>query len=74
MSEGETPRDLREFIEVLQRTEDATVVEQEVHWDLELGAIGRRACELDGPAILFPRIVDYPNFSILASSHPETCK
>ncbi len=67
MSEGETPRDLREFIEVLQRTEDATVVEQEVHWDLELGAIGRRACELDGPAILFPRIVDYPNFSILVN-------
>ena len=67
MRKTATPKDLRAFIEVLQQTKDVAVVEQEVHWDLELGAISRRACELDGPAVWFRRIVDYPHYSILAN-------
>ena len=67
MRKTATPKDLRAFIEVLQQTKDVAVVEQKVHWDLELGAISRRACELDGPAVWFRHIVDYPHYSILAN-------
>ena len=52
--------DTREFIAALRSTGDLIEIEQEVHWDLELGAISRLACEKDGPAIWFKRITDYP--------------
>lgn len=64
---SEVARDLRSFIELLGRTGDLAVVEREVHWDLELGAISRRTCELDGPAVWFRRITDYPGYSIFAN-------
>jgi len=67
MSETETRDDLRSFIESLQGTQDLAVVEREVHWDLELGAISRRTCELDGPAIWFRQITDYSDYSIFAN-------
>lgn len=57
---GEFAKDVRSFIELLQRTGDAVVVDKEVRWDLQLGAISRRAVEIDGPAILFRNIRDYP--------------
>jgi 4-hydroxy-3-polyprenylbenzoate decarboxylase len=52
--------DTRDFIEALRSSGDLIEIEQEVHWDLEMGAISRLACEKDGPAILFKRITDYP--------------
>ncbi len=52
--------DTREFIEALRSTGDLIEIEEDVHWDLELGAISRLACEKDGPAIWFKRITDYP--------------
>lgn len=54
------PKDLRQFIEALERTGDLIRIKDEVSWDLEAGAISRRACELSGPATLFERIKDYP--------------
>lgn len=53
-------KDNREFIEALEKTGDVVVVKKEVDWDMEAGAISRRACELSGPAILFQKIKDYP--------------
>lgn len=53
-------KDNREFIEALKKTGDVVLVKKEVDWDLEAGAISRRACELSGPAILFEKIKDYP--------------
>lgn len=53
-------KDNREFVEDLEKTGDAVRIQQEVDWDLEAGAIIRRACELRGPAPFFERIKDYP--------------
>lgn len=50
----------RDFLDVLKNEGELTVVETEVDWDLEAGAIGRKTCEIEGPAILFERIKDYP--------------
>ena len=52
--------DTRDFIEALRSTGDLVEVDNEVSWDLELGAIARLACEKDGPAVWFKRIADYP--------------
>ncbi len=60
-------KDNREFIRALERTGDLVTVEQEVHWDLELGAIVRRVCELQAPSPYFKRIKDYPGFEALGA-------
>jgi len=54
-------RDLRQFIEALDGTGDVVHIKQEVDWDLEVGAIGRRAYETQAPAVLFEKIKDYPD-------------
>ena len=64
---GETARDQRSFVELCKKTGDAVVVEKEVHWDMELGAISRRATEMDGPAVVFNNITDYPGQSIFVN-------
>lgn len=55
-------KDNREYIEALRKTGDLVDVYQEVHWDLELGAIVRRICEKKAPAAFFHKVTDYPNF------------
>ena len=57
-------KDTRQFIDALARTGDLTVVEKEVHWDLEIGAIGRLACEKQAPGLWFKRITDYPDCTV----------
>ena len=57
---------VRQFIEALQKTGDIVRIKQEVDWDLEIGAIGRRAYEKSGPAILFENIKDYPGHCIFS--------
>jgi phenylphosphate carboxylase alpha subunit len=52
--------DTRDFMSALRASGDLHEIEQEVDWDLELGAISRLACEKDGPALWFKRITDYP--------------
>ncbi|HXG52006.1 MAG TPA: UbiD family decarboxylase [candidate division Zixibacteria bacterium] len=52
--------DTRDFIEALRASGDLLEIDKEVHWDLELGAVSRLACEKDGPALWFKRIADYP--------------
>ncbi len=58
--------DVRQFMEALRKTGDIVHIKQEVDWDLEIGAIGRRACETESPAILFENIRDYPGHRIFA--------
>jgi len=53
-------KDLREFIEVLEKSGDLQRIKQEVDWNLEAGAITRKCCEDVGPAIFFENIKDYP--------------
>lgn len=61
-------KDLRQFIKALDKTGDVVQIKQEVDWDLEVGAIGRRAYELQGPAVLYENVKDYKDFSILGGS------
>lgn len=58
--------DNREFIEALLKTGDAIRIKQEVDWDVEIGAIARRARELAQPAPLFEKIRDYPGCRVFA--------
>ncbi|HLC41639.1 MAG TPA: UbiD family decarboxylase [Methylomirabilota bacterium] len=60
-------KDIREFIEVLEANQELQTIDQEVDWNLEIGAITRRCCELSGPAPLFTRIKDYPGKRILGN-------
>jgi 4-hydroxy-3-polyprenylbenzoate decarboxylase len=59
--------DVREFIAALDGTGDLVRVTDEVDWDLEIGAISRRACEVDAPALWFRNVRDYPGQSVLAN-------
>src|SRR5437016_3795765 len=64
---GEVAKDQRSFIELLKPTGDVKIVEKEVDWNLELGAISRRMTEIDGPAIVFNNIKDYPGQGIFVN-------
>ena len=55
-------KDNRAYAEALLKTGDAIVVDEEVDWDLEMGAIVRRVCERKGPSPYFKKIKDYPGF------------
>ena len=58
--------DLREFIAKLEEEKDLVRIKQEVDWNLEVGAIIRRASETQSPATLFEKIKGYPEgFRIL---------
>ncbi|TDA65510.1 MAG: UbiD family decarboxylase [Clostridia bacterium] len=56
--------DNRQFTKALKQTGDLVEVNREVDWDCEIGAIVRRACEMEGPATLFNSIRDYPGHRI----------
>ncbi len=55
-------KDNREFMKALEATGDLVTVEQEVDWDMEMGAIVRRVCEMKGPSPYFKKIKDYEGF------------
>lgn len=62
-------RDLREFLARLDSEGELGVVKAEVDWNLELGAITRRALDLRACTPLFENIKGYPpGFRVLA--HP----
>ena len=61
-------RDLREFIAALDKMGEVVHIKQEVDWDLEVGAIGRRAYELEASAVLFEKIKDYPGYGIFGGA------
>ena len=53
--------DLREYINRLEEEEELMRITTEVDWNLELGAIIRRANDLRQPSLLFDNIKDYPS-------------
>ena len=61
-------KDIREFIEVLDKAGEIAHIKEEVDWDIELGAIERRAAETGAQACLFENIKDYPGYRILCNS------
>ena len=52
---------LREYIDRLEKEGELMRIKTEVNWNLELGAIMRRANDLRQPALLFEKIKDYPS-------------
>ena len=52
--------DLRDYISLLARHGELQRVEEEVDWNLEMGAIIRRCYDIGAPAPLFERIKGYP--------------
>lgn len=60
-------KDIREFISLLKKEGDLQEISEEVDWNLEIGAITRRTCELSGPSPLFTNIKDYPGARIFAN-------
>ncbi len=60
--------DLREYMNQLEAQGDLKRIQTEVDWNLELGAIMRRANDLREPALLFKKIKGYPSdYSVLAN-------
>ncbi len=53
-------KDLREFIVKLEREGAVQRIEEEVDWNLEAGAMTRRADEKGLPAPFFQKVKDYP--------------
>lgn len=53
-------KDLREFIARLEKEGEAQRIEEEVDWNMEVGAMLRRAAEVDAPAPFFQKIKGYP--------------
>ncbi len=65
--------DIREFIDRLKETGDVVSVEQEVDWNLEMGAIIRRSNETRAPAPFFQKIKDYPSgYRLLVPLFPHS--
>lgn len=60
-------KDVREFIKALDKAGEIAHIKEEVDWDLELGAIERRAAETGAQACLFENIKDYPGHRVLCN-------
>lgn len=54
-------KDLRQWIELLEKEEEVIKIKEKVDWNLELGGITQEAFDREGPAILFENIKDYEN-------------
>ena len=52
-------KDLREWIEVLEKEGEVARVNTKVDWNLELGGITQETFDREGPALLFENIKDY---------------
>jgi phenylphosphate carboxylase alpha subunit len=65
-------KDHRDFFELLEKEGELLRIKQEVDWDVEAGAIGRKAYELEGPCILFEKIKDYPNKGMISNGTTGT--
>jgi len=61
-------KSLREYIEELRKTDELNIIDKCVDWNLEIGAIIRKDNDLEGPAVLFNNIKDYPQgYRVLGS-------
>ncbi len=60
--------DLREFMAACDAAGEMVTIEKELNWNLEVGAISRRICEIGAPMAFMPKLKGYSNgTSILAS-------
>ena len=60
-------RDLREYVEMLEKHGELVRIQEPVDWDLEAGAITRLSYQLNGPAVLMDNVQDYPGQRFLGA-------
>ena len=60
-------KDVREYIDVLEKAGELLHIKEEVNWEVELGTIMRRAAEMGEPACLFENMKDYPGYRVLGN-------
>jgi len=60
-------KDLRDYIDRLEETDELVHVKAQVDWNLEVGAITRRSIDLRERAPLFENIKDYPGQRLLGN-------
>jgi 4-hydroxy-3-polyprenylbenzoate decarboxylase len=61
-------KDLRQFIDTLDREGELQRIKVETDWNREIGAITRRVIEKRAPAPLFEKVKDYPpGYRVMAS-------
>ena len=56
------PRSYREYLELMVKEGEYLAIDDEVDWDLEIGAICRYADETLSPSPIFNKIKDSPGF------------
>ena len=66
--------DLREYIARLEKEGELKRIKTEVNWDLELGAIMRKANDLRKPALLFENIKGYSSDRTILANMVATTK
>ena len=52
-------RDLRDYLDTLEKEEELVRVKSEVDWNLEIGGMLREICDTQSPAALLENIKDY---------------
>ena len=53
-------QDLRDFLDLLEQHGELQRIQEEVDWNLEIGAIIRRCYDIGAPAALFEKVKGYP--------------
>jgi UbiD family decarboxylase len=56
------PRSYRDYLDLMVREGEYLAIDDEVDWNLEMGAIQRRASETLSPSPIFNKIKDCPGF------------
>ena len=56
------PRSYRDYLELMQKEGEYIAIDDEVDWDLEMGAICRHADETMSPSPIFNKVKDSPGF------------
>ena len=58
------PRSYRDYLELMEREGEFVTIDDEVDWNLEIGAICRRADETLSPSPIFNNVKDSPGFRV----------
>ena len=61
-------KDIREFMKALDQVGDLVHVKREVDWEDEMGAMVRHTNEIQGEAVVFENIKDYPGSRVMGAS------
>lgn len=64
INQKKIPRSYREYLEELQKLDDAVEINDEVDWYLEIGAVLRYASETLAPIPIFNKVKDSPGFRV----------